>query len=435
VLKLVVDIGSIHRYIGYSLHVIAYPSPGVPRLPPVVNTHTTRKCDNSLKNANMADSTAQQDESHYFTHEPPPKDLKTNTTLAREFITRHADEGRRVVLVTSGGTTVPLETQTVRYIDNFSAGTRGATSAEYFLQNGYAVIFLHRQFSLLPYSRHYSHNTRSFLDFMKEENGQVVVDEQHQDMMLRVLRQYTEVKRENRLLILSYVTITEYLWNLREVAQLMRPLGPKAMFYLAAAVSDFFVPQDRMVEHKIQSNEEFHQGADSASGGGNAKPPAARTEGKSLIIDLEPVPKFLKQLVDGWAPEAIIVSFKLETDPSLLVKKAEYSLKKYQHHLVIGNLLLTRKWEVVFVSALEGEKWIRVPRSRRTRSISGMPSLVGSADQMANKRNFEADESIATQEGIPQGEPAVEIESLIIPEIEAMHTKLIERAQAQARAS
>ena len=54
--------------------------------------------------------------------------------------------------MTSGGTTVPLERQTVRFIDNFSAGTRGATSAEYFLEAGYAVIFLHRQFSLLPYS-------------------------------------------------------------------------------------------------------------------------------------------------------------------------------------------------------------------------------------------------------------------------------------------
>lgn len=384
--------------------------------------------------SSSSSSSAQQAESHYFTHEPPPKDLKTNTTLAREFIGRHVDEGRRVVLVTSGGTTVPLEQQTVRYIDNFSAGTRGATSAEYFLDNGYAVIFLHRQFSLLPFSRHYSHNTRSFLDYMKEENGQVVVDEQHQEEMLRVLRQYTEVKREGKLLILSYVSITEYLWNLREVAQLMRPLGPNAMFYLAAAVSDFFVPQDRMVEHKIQSNEEFLQGPDGASGASNVKP-AARTEGRSLVIDLEPVPKFLKQLVDGWAPQAMIVSFKLETDPSLLVRKAQYSLNKYSHHLVIGNLLLTRKWEVVFVSALDGEKWIRVPRSRRTKSFSGMPSLVGSADQLAKQQASEAEESLATHNEIPHGEPAMEIESLIIPEIQEMHTRLIEQAQAKAKTS
>jgi phosphopantothenate-cysteine ligase len=375
----------------------------------------------------MADSSAQEAESHYFTHEPPPKGLTANTTLAREFIARHNAGGRRVVLVTSGGTTVPLETQTVRFIDNFSAGTRGATSAEYFLAHGYAVVFLHRQFSLLPYSRHYSHNTRSFLDYMEEQDGQVVVGAQHQAEMLRVLRQYAAVQREGRLLILSYVTITEYLWNLREVAKLMRPLGPNALFYLAAAVSDFFVPQDRMVEHKIQSNEEFH----GAEGGGAAKPPAARTEGMSLIIDLEPVPKFLKQLVDGWAPEAMIVSFKLETDPALLVKKAQYSLNKYAHHLVIGNLLMTRKWEVVFVSDMDGEKWIRVPRNRRTKSFSGVQSLVGAADPAGGKDEFEADESLTADGGVPQGEPAVEIESVIIPEIEVMHTKLIDRALAR----
>ncbi|KAG1894058.1 major facilitator superfamily domain-containing protein [Suillus fuscotomentosus] len=34
--------------------------------------------------------------------------------------------------------------ESVRFLDNFSAGTRGATSAEYFLKAGYAVIFMHR---------------------------------------------------------------------------------------------------------------------------------------------------------------------------------------------------------------------------------------------------------------------------------------------------
>jgi phosphopantothenate---cysteine ligase (ATP) len=65
------------------------------------------------------------------------------------------------------------ENQTVRFIDNFSAGTRGACSAEYFIENGYAVIFLHRKFSLLPYARHYSHTTNCFLDFMVERDDRV----------------------------------------------------------------------------------------------------------------------------------------------------------------------------------------------------------------------------------------------------------------------
>jgi phosphopantothenate-cysteine ligase len=355
----------------------------------------------------------------YFQTNPAPKSLNQHLSLARAFIQRHAEEGRKVVLVTSGGTTVPLENQTVRYIDNFSAGTRGATSAEYFLEEGYAVIFLHRQFSLLPFSRHYSHNTRSFLDFMREdENGRIVVDQEHQRDMIDVYRKYEAAKKDNLLLILSFVTITEYLWELREVAKLMQPLGHKALFYLAAAVSDFFVPHDRMVEHKIQSNEEFSQQADSDN---NVKRPAARTEGKSLIIDLEPVPKFLKALVDGWAPEAMIVSFKLETDPSILVTKAKYALDKYSHHLVIGNLLTTRKWEVVFVSAAEGTKWIRVPRGRRAKSFSGVESLVGQATGQMDEDSAEAHRFV--------GEPPIEIESLIIPEIAAMHKKLVVDAE------
>lgn len=355
-------------------------------------------------------------ESHYFTQNSPPPDLHRHLTVARTFIERHASNGRRVALVTSGGTTVPLENQTVRYIDNFSAGTRGATSAEYFLEAGYAVIFLHRQFSLLPFSRHYSHTTNSFLDFMREdEHGRVVVDDEHQADMVQVLRRYAEVKRQGALLVLSFVTITEYLWELRELAKAMRPLDSRALFYLAAAVSDFFVPKDRMVEHKIQSSEEFGQ----RNGNSNSKPPAARTDGKSLIIDLEPVPKFLKQLVDGWAPHAMIVSFKLETDPSILVEKAEYALKKYSHHLVIGNLLSTRKWEVVFVSATEGEKWIRVPRCKRTKSVSGIEELVG----RAGGENSQDGTNVSAN--VLQGRPVVEIESLIVPEIARMHGDLI----------
>jgi hypothetical protein len=42
----------------------------------------------------------------------------------------------RVAVVTSGGTTAPLERRCVRFLDNFSQGTRGALSAEQFLAVG-----------------------------------------------------------------------------------------------------------------------------------------------------------------------------------------------------------------------------------------------------------------------------------------------------------
>ena len=52
---------------------------------------------------------------------------------------------RPIVCVTSGGTTVPLERHCVRFIDNFSGGTRGALSAENFLE-----VSRHQFASCLP---------------------------------------------------------------------------------------------------------------------------------------------------------------------------------------------------------------------------------------------------------------------------------------------
>ena len=361
-------------------------------------------------------STAKDD---YFESNPRPKILPSHTTLAGAFIAEHIGKGRRVVLVTSGGTTVPLENQTVRFIDNFSAGTRGATSAEYFLDAQYAVIFLHRQFSLLPYSRHYSHSTNCFLDFVNEgKDGEVVVNPEYQDKMRDVSRKYSDAKKRNTLLLLPFTTITEYLWALREIALLMRPLGPRGLFYLAAAVSDFFVPRDRLAEHKIQSSETKEITPMSANN---------VAQSKKLVIDLDPVPKLLHSLVDGWAPEGMIVSFKLETDPSILISKAQKSLERYMHHLVIGNLLSTRKWEVVFVAPEAEEHWITVPMHRRIKSMSGTSSLLN--------RPVLASLEAASSQDVETVAPAPEqeIESLIVPEVERMHTMFIENASRRKK--
>ncbi|KAH6607164.1 hypothetical protein Trco_003477 [Trichoderma cornu-damae] len=357
-----------------------------------------------------------QAEDAYFATNPPPKHLAAHAALAEAFIAQHAAAKRRVVLVTSGGTTVPLEKNTVRFIDNFSAGTRGATSAEYFLSAGYAVIFLHRQFSLLPYSRHYSHSTDCLLDFLSEDaDGRVAVRRDDSARILEVLRQYQSARRNNMLLLLPFVTIGDYLHELRAVARLMAPLGSAGLLYLAAAVSDFFVPPERLSEHKIQSTNVVEKlyPKDSSASSASSTPPIEDEEtfdnfdasprvprSKRLIIDLDPVPKFLKSLVEGWAPYGMIVSFKLETDPRILVHKARYSLERYQHHLVVGNLLSTRKWEVVFVTPGRDDRWIRVARHGGWGDAEGRP--------------LRPDEA-------PEGDPEEEIEALIIPAVAELH--------------
>jgi phosphopantothenate-cysteine ligase len=58
----------------------------------------------------MADNQEHVDttESNYFNNHPPPKALQKHETLARAFVELQVEKKRRVVLVTSGGTTVPV---------------------------------------------------------------------------------------------------------------------------------------------------------------------------------------------------------------------------------------------------------------------------------------------------------------------------------------
>ncbi|ORY41006.1 putative phosphopantothenoylcysteine synthetase [Rhizoclosmatium globosum] len=280
--------------------------------------------------------------SQFFDSQQPPANLQDIKTRINSFVEKHAKvPGRRIVLVTSGGTTVPLEAQTVRFIDNFSAGTRGSISTEYFLEHGYAVIFLHRQYSLLPYSRHYSHSKNCFLDFMKPDgNGGITVAPQYTPAMLQVLEKYNSVKQQGLLELVSFVDVNEYLFLLREISCSLAKIQERAMFYLAAAVSDFYIPMGKMVQHKIQSGE------------------------GALHLELDQVPKILSPLVKEWAPRAFVVSFKLETDPSILISKAKTALARYSHQAVIGNILSTRKHHVILITNQE-EKDIRLTKEEQ----------------------------------------------------------------------
>lgn len=98
----------------------------------------------------------------------------------------------------------------------------------------------------------------------------------------------------------------------------------------------------------------------------------------------------------------MVVSYKLETDPDLLIEKAKMALERYQHDLVIGNLLTTRKLEVVLVRSNEKERWIRLPGL--TKDGSSTSPLDSSALQK---------------------ESTIELESLIVPAVIQLHDDYI----------
>lgn len=267
-----------------------------------------------------------------------PHNLDQVSEKVLSFCQRHIDHGlesSRFVLITSGGTSVPLERNTVRFIDNFSRGTRGASSAEKFLKCGYAVIFLHRTQTLEPFLRHFNQklvfDTLSECLISKEDDDKLALEPMHNllDDMRDLLKCYRESK--DRLLSIGFVELADYIHYLHQISIVMNQLAPKSIFYLAAAVSDFYIPPSNLSTHKINSDE-------------------------PLRLTLQLVPKFLHPLVKYWAPDAYVVSFKLETEPEKLISKSRRALDCYGHRLVIANELKTRAEQVFLVDKSQAKE-------------------------------------------------------------------------------
>jgi phosphopantothenate-cysteine ligase len=229
------------------------------------------------------------------------------------------DSHRRLAIITSGGTTVPIEQRTVRFIDNFSTGLRGARLAEYFLRNtDYAVLFLHRDGSSYPGLHRLLNTASSGVEVLKT-------------LKSGAFEGIAPMLEQERFLSISFNQVFEYILLLKGVMQSSCALGKRVLACLAAAVSDFYVPINRMPIDKLQSREIING------------------EGVTSL-ELHRVPKSLELVKKRWNPHAFVLAFKLETDQSLLIKKATESIQINRVDAVLANELHKRYDEVHLVT-------------------------------------------------------------------------------------
>jgi len=57
----------------------------------------------------------------FFQGNPAPSNLETSKQQLHKFCCQQSTDGRPIALVTSGGTTVPLELNTVRLVDELNS--------------------------------------------------------------------------------------------------------------------------------------------------------------------------------------------------------------------------------------------------------------------------------------------------------------------------
>ena len=252
--------------------------------------------------------------SAFCSQAPPPSPCLLITSLQsvcdmRSFLADNTT--RPVVIVTSGGTTVPLEVNTVRFIDNFSTGRRGAISAEHFLYNECAVIFIHRQTAPLPFKRR--------------------IDTSANDLSVTTIQtamnEYQHFVNARRLKVIPFVTISDYVHVIGAVATEILSVGARAIWFAAAAVSDMFVRNCSLAEHKLHTK-----------------------DNEPMTLTLWPTPKLLP-MMRVWCPQSYIVSFKLETEVSRLHQSGLKALERYRVNCVVGNELHTRHKRVTLMTA------------------------------------------------------------------------------------
>ena len=292
----------------------------------------------------------------YFASSTEPNHLPAARESLRDFVQRHAE--RRIALVTSGGTTVPLEKNTVRFIDNFSTGNRGAASVEQLLKADYAVVFVYRTHSAFPFARQFTPPALS-----AEQLLQRAGTEAHAALVTAAAAEYAQ--HAPRLLVLPFTSVDEYLHLLRAACVALAAAGPRALLYLAAAVSDFFIPERELSTHKIQSGggggEGGGGGGGGSGGGGGGTGDGGGGGDGGLELHLRPVPKLLAAIKRGgdsgggsgapaWAPQALLVSFKLETNEAILKAKAAGAIARYGVDVVCANQLQTYKHEVTLMT-------------------------------------------------------------------------------------
>jgi phosphopantothenate-cysteine ligase len=135
-------------------------------------------------------------------------------------------------------------------------------------------------------------------------------------------------------LYIPYTTLFQYLEQLKVICTALRQCQNRAIVYLAAAVSDFYIPWQELPEHKIQSR-----------------------DNGALKLELQMTPKMLGVIKNEWCPEALVVSFKLETDTDLLHSKMETAARLYGIDMIVGNILSTRKEEVAVYQIEDNNTW------------------------------------------------------------------------------
>ncbi|CAH0477772.1 unnamed protein product [Peronospora belbahrii] len=308
------------------------------------------------------------------TPEDPQWKLGVVQKETEKFIAAQLAEKRRgIALITSGATIVPLDPKNDTFVDAAPQmqEQQGPACAEYFLQLGYAVIFVHREDSLRPFTRHFHKYIQNgaFMDmFRLEDIGLVLsgVDIPQQLQFQKVTQLYSAYN--TRVLHLSFTSVQQYLMLTRLTAKAMEVAKDRGIVVLAATLMDFYVPVDRLATtteaSDVTDNASTSSSISLSTSSSSSKQSktkhikkfakkAAKKKSDEFSVNFVRVPNIVRSIRKDWCPKAFIVSCKHQLASGEAIECAHNDLEKWGVDVIAGYhhareiLLITEQEEAI----------------------------------------------------------------------------------------
>ncbi|GFE53245.1 phosphopantothenate cysteine ligase, putative [Babesia ovis] len=254
------------------------------------------------------------------------------STEATSLVEKGLDSGKLAV-VTSGGTCVPLDRCGVRLMDNFSTGKRGSRVAEELLRRGYHVVFIYRKGSHMPFLRDITDcgDDLGLADAMEvAEDGTIkfVPPKNRLDDIRRAIEEYRMYK--DKLTLITFRVTADYRRAVETVCNALKHKAADAMFFLAAAVADFEIPEDMLPRNKVSSDSDM----------------------TLHLVRAEKVRNMVRKIMGN---KPTLCCFKLETDQTITMQKAKLLIEEPTSADVVVVNILDQRYNTVELVFSTGE--------------------------------------------------------------------------------
>ncbi|CAD6197296.1 unnamed protein product [Caenorhabditis auriculariae] len=164
-----------------------------------------------------------------------------------EFLRLH--KKKNIAFITTGGAQVPLDRNMVNYMETRCRGADGAAFAEYFLKKDYAVIFLHREDSPLPFSPRRGSLYETF-----ELPNKIVIK---RCVALKEAEKSDE-DYSSLLFNVSYRSFKDYFETLGKMGLLLDAQNRRVLTLFAAASEDDHLPEKAKPLFKVLEDNELN---------------------------------------------------------------------------------------------------------------------------------------------------------------------------------